>query len=116
MLSSVSVDSSSNSKVTTPLRWSVGGTNSNVGYHGGGDYVKSPRPEWGVGMSDKTIRTALCPGGSVRMGRLLRLIEGKRVDPTPMTTHRFDFDELERAFGMMETKEDGIIKPLIRFA
>jgi threonine dehydrogenase-like Zn-dependent dehydrogenase len=49
------------------------------------------------------------------MGRLLRLLENGRVDPTPLTTHRFTFDQVERAFRMMETKEDGIIKPLIVF-
>jgi len=92
-----------------------GGVISNIGYHGKGEYVKIPRAEWGVGMSDKTIRTGLCPGGRVRMERLLRLIENGRVDPTPMTTHRFGFDEIEKAFHMMETKEDGIIKPLITF-
>ncbi len=97
-------------KVTRP-----GGTVSNIGYHGKGEFVKIPRMEWGVGMSDKTIRTALCPGGKERMERLLRLIERGRVDPTPMTTHTFAFDDLQDAFGMMETKEDGIIKPLITF-
>ena len=92
-----------------------GGTISNIGYHGEGEYVKVPREEWGVGMSDKTIRTTLCPGGSVKMERLLRVIDRGLVDPTPMTTHRFDFGELGRAFELMETKEEGIIKPLIRF-
>ncbi len=92
-----------------------GGVISNIGYHGEGDYVKIPRIAWGVGMSDKTIRTALCPGGKVRMGRLLRLLETGRVDPTPMTTHTFSFDEVGRAFELMRTKEEGIIKPLIRF-
>lgn len=97
-------------KVTRP-----GGVISNVGYHGDGDFVSIPRREWGVGMGDKTIRTALCPGGRVRMERLLRLLESGRVDPTPMTTHTFAFDSIERAFHMMETKEDGIVKPLITF-
>ncbi|MFW6086784.1 MAG: NAD(P)-dependent alcohol dehydrogenase [Myxococcota bacterium] len=97
-------------KVTRP-----GGTISNVGYHGDGEYVSIPRAEWGVGMSDKTIRTALCPGGKVRMKRLLRLLQTGRVDPTPMTTHRFGFDEIDRAFEMMDKKEDHIIKPLISF-
>lgn len=32
-----------------------------------------------------------------------------------MTTHTFGFDELDEAFRLMETKEDGIIKPLITF-
>lgn len=97
-------------KVTRP-----GGTISNLGYHGHGENVPLPRVEWGVGMSDKTIRTGLCPGGAERMKRLLRLIETGRVDPTPLTTHRFPFDQIERAFEMMRTKEDGMLKPMILF-
>ena len=92
-----------------------GGTISNVGYHGEGDYVGIPRLDWGVGMNDKTIRTGLCPGGRERMTRLLRFLAVGRIDPTPMTTHRFPFVEIEKAFGMMDRKEDGIIKPLIQF-
>jgi isopropanol dehydrogenase (NADP+) len=97
-------------RVTRP-----GGTISNVGYHGQGEFVRIPRLDWGVGMSDKTIRTGLCPGGRERMSRLFRLLRLNRVDPSPMTTHRFDFSEVEKAFGVMDRKEDGIIKPLIRF-
>jgi threonine dehydrogenase-like Zn-dependent dehydrogenase len=92
-----------------------GGTISVVGYFGQGDYVRIPRLEWGVGMSDKTIRTGLCPGGRERMTRLIRLLQTGRVDPSPMTTHRFHFSDLDRAMHLMETKEDGIIKPLILF-
>ncbi len=98
-------------KVTRP-----GATISNIGYHGEGDYTKIPRAAWGVGMSDKTIRTGLCPGGHERMTRLLRLLERGRIDPTPLTTHRFAFEELPRAFELMRTKADGVIKPLIRFS
>jgi isopropanol dehydrogenase (NADP+) len=97
-------------RVTRP-----GGVISNIGYHGEGDYLQLPRQAWGVGMSDKTITTGLCPGGKERMKRLMRLITGKRVDPSPMTTHRFTFEEIERAFEMMENKTDNIIKPLITF-
>lgn len=92
-----------------------GGTISVVGYFGDGDTVGIPRLAWGVGMGDKTIRTGLCPGGRVRMERLMRLLETGKVDPTPLTTHEFGFDELETAYRMMDTKEDGILKPLIRF-
>jgi threonine dehydrogenase-like Zn-dependent dehydrogenase len=42
-------------------------------------------------------------------------METGKVDPTPMTTHEFGFDEIERAFRMMEAKQEGIIKPLIHF-
>jgi len=93
-----------------------GGRISNIGYHGEvPEPLKIPLLEFGLGMSDKSIRTGLCPGGSERMTRLMRLISTGKIDPTPMTTHRFGFDQIERAFEMMTTKEDGIIKPLIEF-
>jgi threonine dehydrogenase-like Zn-dependent dehydrogenase len=97
-------------KVTKP-----GGSISNAGYHGKGDFVSIPRLDWGVGMAEKTIRTLLCPGGRLRMERMLRLLQNNRLDPTRMTTHTFKFDQLERAFEMMDKKLDGIIKPLIIF-
>ena len=92
-----------------------GGTISNVGYHGKGEFVHLPRLAWGVGMAEKVITTSLCPGGSLRMERMLQLLESKRIDPTPMTTHRFKFSEMERAFEVMDKKLDGVIKPLIIF-
>ncbi|MFC3959849.1 zinc-binding dehydrogenase [Halovivax cerinus] len=93
----------------------AGGTISNTGYHGEGEYVNIPREAWGVGMAEKDIVTGLCPGGRLRLQRLLRLLDRDRVDPTHMTTHEFPFDEIDEAFRLMETKEDDIIKPLIHF-
>ena len=92
-----------------------GGTISNVGYHGEGDSVHIPREDWGVGMAEKDIVTGLCPGGRLRLQRLLRLIDRGRVDPTRMTTHEFGFEEIDQAFDLMDTKEDDIVKPLIDF-
>ena len=97
-------------KVTKP-----GGTVSNTGYFGEGEFVNIPRVEWGVGMADKTIATGLCPGGRLRMERLARVLESGRVDPTMMTTHIFSFDDMERAFEVMDKKLDNVIKPLITF-
>jgi threonine dehydrogenase-like Zn-dependent dehydrogenase len=97
-------------KVTKP-----GGTVSNTGYFGEGEFVRIPRVEWGVGMADKTIATGLCPGGRLRMERLLRVLETKRVDPTLMTTHTFNFDEMERAFEISDKKLEDVVKPLILF-
>jgi len=93
-----------------------GGTISNIGYHGHGDIVGIPRVEWGVGMAEKTIRTALCPGGRLRLERLLRLLQNGRIDPTRLTTHTFPFAELPKAFDIMAKKSDGVIKPLIDFS
>ena len=97
-------------KITKP-----GGTISNTGYYGEGDFVRIPRAEWGVGMADKTIATGLCPGGRLRMQRLLRVLEARRVDPTLMTTHTFTFDNMERAFEVSDQKLDDVVKPLIVF-
>jgi threonine dehydrogenase-like Zn-dependent dehydrogenase len=97
-------------KITKP-----GGTISNIGYFGEGEFVRIPRIEWGVGMADKTIATGLCPGGRLRMERLLRVLETKRVDPTAMTSHTFSFDEMERAFEVADKKLEDIVKVLITF-
>jgi isopropanol dehydrogenase (NADP+) len=98
-------------KITKP-----GGTISNTGYFGEGEFVHIPRVEWGVGMADKTIATGLCPGGRLRMERLLRILETARLDPTLMTTHRFPFDQMDRAFEVSDKKLDNVIKPLVTFS
>ncbi|HEU5368017.1 MAG TPA: hypothetical protein VFU69_06120, partial [Ktedonobacterales bacterium] len=92
-----------------------GGVIANIGYHGEGEFVPIPRQAWGVGMAEKTIKTGLCPGGRLRMERLLCILETKRVDPTCMTTHTYPFDQLDQAFEIMDQKRDGVIKPLIVF-
>lgn len=94
----------------------AGGRVSNIGYHGENPApLQLPLDAFGLGMNDKAIHTGLCPGGSERMGRMFQLMISGRIDPTPMTTHTFGFDDVSRAFEMMTTKEDGIIKPLITF-
>ena len=94
----------------------AGGRVSNVGYHGENpEPLQLPLDAFGLGMNDKAIHTGLCPGGSERMTRLMRLLGSGRIDPTPMTTHTFSFDDIGPAFELMTTKGDGIIKPLIRF-
>jgi threonine dehydrogenase-like Zn-dependent dehydrogenase len=97
-------------KVTKP-----GGTISNIGYFGEGEFVSIPRAEWGVGMADKTIATGLCPGGKLRMSRLLRTLESGRVDPTKMTSHRFAFDEMPQAFEVSDKKLDNCVKVMVTF-
>lgn len=94
----------------------AGGTLSNIGYHGENpDPLKLDLTAFGLGMGDKSIRTGLCRGGSDRMNRIFRMMLTGKVDPTAMTTHRFGFADVQRAFEMMAGKHDGIIKPLITF-
>jgi threonine dehydrogenase-like Zn-dependent dehydrogenase len=49
------------------------------------------------------------------MGAFVTRDIGGRVDPARMTTHSFDFERIGKAFDPMRTKEDGVIKPLVRF-
>lgn len=87
---------------------------SNIGYHASTELPINVAA-FGLGHADKKIRGGLCPGGNERLGRILRLIQNGRIDPTPMTTHTFPFDDIERAFELMRSKQDGIIKPLVTF-
>jgi threonine dehydrogenase-like Zn-dependent dehydrogenase len=66
---------------------------------------------WGR-TTERPRTTGLCPGGRLRMERLLRVLKTKRVDPTAMTSHTFGFDEMERAF---DKKLDDVVKVLITF-
>lgn len=94
----------------------AGGTISNVGYHGeSGPTLTVPLDAFGLGVAGKKIATDLCPGGRLRMERLMRLLVTGKVDPTPMTTHRMGLDGAEDAFELMRGKHDGVVKPLITF-
>jgi len=49
------------------------------------------------------------------MGRLLRLVETGRFDPTVLLTRRYRFEDVERAFADVAARTPGHIKPLITF-
>lgn len=49
------------------------------------------------------------------MERLLRLLPADEVDRTPMTTHEFASDGMERTFEVSHKNEDDVVKVLIRF-
>jgi isopropanol dehydrogenase (NADP+) len=66
-------------------------------------------------MADKTIRTGRCSGGSLRMERLLRVLQLRRLDSTKMTTHTFSFEDVDKDFEIIDGKLDGVLKPLIVF-
>lgn len=94
----------------------AGGRISNIGYHGENpNPLQVPLDAFGLGMADKSIHSGLCPGGNDRMQRIFAVLGTGRVDPTSMTTHTFSFDDVERGFKLMQTKEDNVIKPLITF-
>jgi threonine dehydrogenase-like Zn-dependent dehydrogenase len=73
-----------------------------------------PSLAWGLGMANKDIRGGFCPGGALRIMRLLELIKYKRVDPTKLITHTFrGFEKIEDAFLLMDKKAPDLIKPVV---
>ena len=45
---------------------------------------------------------------------ILRLIEQKKIDTTPLLTHTFPLREIEQAYGIFENRKEGVIKVAIR--
>lgn len=44
---------------------------------------------------------------------ILSLIEQGKIDTTPLITHRFPLDEIEKAYDIFENRKDGVIKVAI---
>jgi threonine dehydrogenase-like Zn-dependent dehydrogenase len=87
---------------------------SNVNYFDATDTFTVPAPVWGLGMANIDIRGGFCPGGAVRIEKLINIIKHKRVDPAKLITHRFDgFEKIEDAFMLMDKKPADLIKPAV---
>lgn len=41
---------------------------------------------------------------------ILKLIEAGKIDTTPLITHRFALEDIERAYEVFEGRQDGVIK------
>ncbi len=54
-----------------------------------------PYDAFAAGLGDHRVVTTLCPGGKERMRRLMGLVRSKRIDLTPMITHRFGLDQIQ---------------------
>ncbi len=86
----------------------------NVNYLDGGDYVKIPRAEWGVGMGHKVISGGLTPGGRLRMEKLASLVSCGKLDISKLVTHKFyGLDKVEDALYLMKDKPADLIKPVV---
>jgi len=87
---------------------------ANVNYFDLSDTLSMPALSWGLGMSDKVIKGGFCPGGALRIEKLLNLIKHGRIDTTKLITHRFDgFEKIEEAFLLMDAKPAELIKPVV---
>jgi threonine dehydrogenase-like Zn-dependent dehydrogenase len=94
------------------VRW--GGSIGNVNYFTTPGNLLISNPRWGFGMSNKTIRGGLCPGGRARMEALTAMVRYGRIDLSPMVTHIFHgLPEVETAFALMSRKPADLIKPVV---
>jgi threonine dehydrogenase-like Zn-dependent dehydrogenase len=89
-----------------------GGTVSSLGVYSG--KLQVPYDAFAAGLGDHRIVTTLCPGGKERMGRLMRMVETGRFDPTPLITHRFPLEEIGDAYRVFSNRLDGVLKVAIR--
>ena len=81
------------------------GTVSNVNYLDATDVYHVPTPLVFLGMGDVTIRGGFCPGGAVRIEKLLNLIRAGRVHPEKLLNYKFEgFDKIPEAFEVMDKK------------
>jgi threonine dehydrogenase-like Zn-dependent dehydrogenase len=98
----------------------AGSTISNINYYGvqnyegAGDILPIPRFAWGAGMAHKTITGGLCPGGRLRMEKLINVVEQGRMDPSLLISHRFKgLESVEEALYLMKDKPRDLIKPMV---
>jgi len=85
-----------------------GGTLSSLGVYSG--KLVAPYEAFYAGLGDQKIVTTLCPGGKERMRRLMTMVENRRVDLTPLVTHRFALDDIEEAFDLFSHQRGGVLK------
>ena len=88
-----------------------GGTLSSLGVYS--TDLTIPLDAFAAGLADHQIVTTLCPGGKERMRRLMSVIQSGRVDLSPMVTHRFKLDDVEKAYELFAHQRDGVLKVAI---
>jgi threonine dehydrogenase-like Zn-dependent dehydrogenase len=88
-----------------------GGTLSSLGVYSGKLTIASDI--FAAGLGDYKIVTSLCPGGKERMRRMMSVIQSGHVNLLPLITHRFKFDQIEEAYELLASRQDGVVKVAI---
>jgi threonine dehydrogenase-like Zn-dependent dehydrogenase len=89
-----------------------GGTHSSQAVSSGKQMT--PYDAYYAGLGDPKIVTTLCPGGKERMRRLMAMIAARRVDLSPLLTHRFALDDIEKAYELFSEQRDGVMKVVLK--
>lgn len=45
---------------------------------------------------------------------IMKYIEDKKIDATPLITHRLDFEDIMKGYDIFEDKKDGVIKIAVK--
>ncbi len=88
-----------------------GGTLSSLGVYSG--KLSVPLEPFAAGLGDHKIVTTLCPGGKERMRRLMEMVLHRRLDLTPLLTHRFKLEQITDAYRLFAEHRDGVLKVAI---
>ncbi|NOK04295.1 MULTISPECIES: NAD(P)-dependent alcohol dehydrogenase [Myxococcus] len=88
------------------------GTLSSLGVYSG--KLQLPYDAFSAGLGDYRIVTTLCPGGKERMRRLMDLVHHKRIDLSPLITHRFKLADIQEAYVLFGERRDGVFKVAIQ--
>lgn len=90
------------------------GVVANVNYFDESETFAVPTGLWGLGMSDVAIKGGFCPGGALRIEKLLKMIAAGRIDPAKLVNYKFEgFDKIPEAFVVMDEKPKDLIKPIV---
>jgi len=87
------------------------GVLSSLGVYSG--KLQLPYDAFAAGLGDHKIVTTLCPGGKERMRRLIALVKARRIDLTPLITHKFALGDIRKAYELFGERRDGVIKVTI---
>jgi threonine dehydrogenase-like Zn-dependent dehydrogenase len=88
-----------------------GGVLSSLGVYSG--KLVAPYEAIYAGLGDQRIVTTLCPGGKERMRRLMAMVENRRMDLTPLVTHKFALEDLQQAYDLFSDQRDRVLKVAI---
>jgi threonine dehydrogenase-like Zn-dependent dehydrogenase len=85
-----------------------GGVLSSLGVYSG--KLVAPYEAIYAGLGDQRIVTTLCPGGKERMRRLMAMVANRRIDLSPLVTHRFALDDIQDAYDLFSRQSEGVLK------
>jgi threonine dehydrogenase-like Zn-dependent dehydrogenase len=90
------------------------GNIASINYYDAADTLSFPTLAWGLGMANKDIRSGFCPGGALRIQKLMEVIKYRGFDSSKIISHSFHgFAAMEEAFALMDKKTPDLIKPIV---